>query len=55
MKKRVIVVEHDNGIEGNRGFSDDFSKDEKQDKEILETYAKAGCIVYEYYITYWEY
>jgi hypothetical protein len=47
----LLVVEHDNGILGQHGFSDHDIKSESEVANIIYSYAKAGCTVYNYFVT----
>ena len=48
--KWCLIVEHDNGIKGQRGFSDDYTKTKKEAEEIVRRMRETGITVYGYSI-----
>lgn len=44
----LLVLEHDNGVAGQRGFSDCIVNSIDEVKNILETYEARGIMVYNF-------
>lgn len=47
----ILVVEHDNGIKGQRGFSDDTVNSLEEVNGIIKSYESHGITVYNFTVS----